>query len=130
MGIQITVNLPNDVYQRLQREAAATNRNVAELASEKLSATVPRFDIHPRHAEMEVERAAFLKMHAELWQKYPYQYVAVFQGEVVDHDDDELTLLERRNEKYPDDIVLIRQVLREPERTIVIRSPRLIRKSK
>ena len=63
-------------------------------------------------------------MHSELWEKYPHQYVAIFQGEVVDHDQDELALLKRRNEKYPDDIVLIRQVLQEPERTIVICSPR------
>jgi len=124
MGVQITVNLPNDVYRRLQREATAANRDVADLASEKLIAGVPHFPAHPRHVEMEQERVAFLKMHSELWEKYPHQYVAIFQGEVVDHDQDELALLKRRNEKYPDDIVLIRQVLQEPERTIVIRSPR------
>ncbi len=122
------LNLPNDVYRRLQREAAAANRDLADLASEKLIASAPRFHVHPRHAEMERERAAFLKMHAELWEKYPYQHVAVFQGRVVDHDEDVGALVQRMDEKHPDDIVLIREVHPEPERVLHFRSPRLLPK--
>lgn len=128
MGVQITVNLPNDVYQRLQREATAANRDVADLASEKLIASVPRFHSHPRRAEMEKERAAFLKLYPKLWEKYPYQHVAVFRGKVVDHDEDVGALVQRMDEKHPDDIVLIREVRPEPERVLHFRSPRLLPK--
>ena len=63
-------------------------------------------------------------MHADLLQRYEGQHVAVYQGNVVDHDPDLLALYLRIDQKYPDDVVLIRQVRPEVERIIHIRSPR------
>ena len=63
-------------------------------------------------------------MHAELRNRYPDQYVAVYRGKVVDHDPDQLALFRRVEERYPDVPVLIRQVAPEQEEVYTFRSPR------
>ncbi len=70
------------------------------------------------------ESQAFRTMHAELLTRYPGQYVAVYQGRVVDHDTDQLALFLRVDEGYPQAPLLIKQVLPEPEEIYTFRSPR------
>jgi hypothetical protein len=72
---------------------------------------------------MEREVAAFEGMHPELWAKYPHQYVALHQGQIVDRDHDEMALLHRLDDEYRDEVVLVRQVLRQPQGELHYRSP-------
>ncbi len=74
---------------------------------------------------MQQETDAFRAMHADLLAKYPNEYVAVHQGQLVDHDSDQLALFMRIDKQYPDIPVLITQVLPEPEEIYTFRSPRL-----
>ena len=73
------------------------------------------------------EEAAYQTMYDELKTKYAGEYVAIFNGQLIDHDSDELALLRRLDAQYPDDIVLMRKVSAEPEPDLRMRSPRLIR---
>ncbi len=66
-------------------------------------------------AEIEAERAAFLRLHPDLWEKYPEQYVAILGGKVVDHDADKVALFKRIDARYPGVFVLMRQVRQEAE---------------
>jgi hypothetical protein len=52
--------------------------------------------------------------------------VAIFQGKLVDQDPNILALTQRINERFPDDVVLITDVLPEAAPEIHIRSPRLV----
>ena len=70
------------------------------------------------------ESRAFRSMHAELLSRYPGQYVAVYQGRVVDHDADQLALFLRVDEGYPHAPLLIKQILPEPKEVYTFRSPR------
>lgn len=54
-------------------------------------------------------------MHSKLREQYPDAYVAIYQGNMVDYDTSELELYKRIEEKYPHEVVLIRQVLPEAE---------------
>ena len=72
------------------------------------------------------EVQAFTDMHAELVQQHLGQYVAVRQGKVVDFDESQLDLVLRIEERFPDEIILIRQVTSEPEKIYTIRSPRIV----
>lgn len=81
----------------------------------------------PRTPQMEKEAAAYNAMRDEMVEKYLGQYVAVFQGQVVDHDADPGALVDRLNEHYPDDVVLMREVHEGPDRVLRMRSPRLVR---
>ena len=70
------------------------------------------------------EAEAFRAQHTELLCKYPGRYVAMYQGQVVDDDLDQVALLARVEVKYPDLPVLIAQVQSEPEEIYTVRSPR------
>jgi predicted transcriptional regulator len=75
---------------------------------------------------LERETVAFRALHAELLAKYPGEYVAIHQGQVIDHDPKLLAIYLRIDEKYPDEIILIKQVQSEIERVFTVRSPRLV----
>jgi hypothetical protein len=61
------------------------------------------------------DEGAYRAMHAELYARYPGQYVAVYQGQLVDHDPDGEALFERIDQRFPDEIVLMTQVRETPE---------------
>jgi hypothetical protein len=88
---------------------------------------VPKFAAHPRRAEMKREEAAYVAMHAELWLKYPHDYVAVHQGKVVDHDRDVVALAKRIRRSHPGQIVLMTQVKPQAKSPLHFRSPRLVK---
>ena len=69
------------------------------------------------------EAEAFRAQHAELLSKYLGRYVAMYQGQVVDDDVDQVALLARVELEYPDLPVLIAQVQSEPEEIYTVRSP-------
>ena len=83
--------------------------------------------ISPEHAQMLEEEAAFEAMKPKLIVGYKRQFVAIFHQKMVDHDENELVLLNRVNQHYPNDLVLIRQVLEQPEPPLMFRSPQLNR---
>ncbi len=48
---------------------------------------------------------AYIAMHPMLKERHLGKYVAVYQGELIDHDEDPVALLSRIDEKYPDEFV-------------------------
>jgi len=84
--------------------------------------------IDPQQAVMEYEVNAFEQMHFDLVSRFLGDYVAIYQGQVVDSDSDQLTLIERIDLRYPDQVVLIRQVQQQLPPPLNFRSPRLERK--
>lgn len=129
MSKELTIILPDDVYHQFKSAAEASQQDVAEVVAEAAVANIPQLAIHPRWQEMEREEAAFRDMHEELLLKYLDQYVAIYQGNVVDHDEEFDEIIGRIDEAYPDDIVFISRVSAESERTLRFRSPRLVSKT-
>jgi hypothetical protein len=80
-----------------------------------------------RQATIDQDREieAFQQMHSDLLVRFAGEYVAIFEAELVDHDADLAALLERVEQRYPDDFVLIRPVRQEPE---IIYEHRAVRK--
>jgi hypothetical protein len=87
----------------------------------------PRPYISPQHRQMSTEETAFESMKVDLIARHGGEFVALFQQQVIDHDQDELALLARIDQSYPNEIVLIRQVLETPEPPLLFRAPRLVR---
>ena len=71
------------------------------------------------------EMAAYIAMHPMLKEQYFGQYVAIYQGKLIDHDTDRKALYLRIDEKYPDEFVWISPVEEDPIPTVVFRSPHL-----
>jgi hypothetical protein len=68
-----------------------------------------------------------MAQYEQLRAVYLGQYVAIHQGEVIDHDADLRTLHLRVFERLGHTPVLLKQVTNRPERELVFRSPRLER---
>lgn len=130
MSRQITVTISEETYRQAQHLAELRHQPVAELLAAHLSDTLPGTEesLLPQtdpDLTVEKERDAYLALHSELWQQYPHEYVAIYQGHLIDHDKNKLALFQRINEHYPDEFVLIRQVEIEPEKVYQFHSTRL-----
>ncbi|NKQ36400.1 MAG: hypothetical protein HF973_12380 [Chloroflexi bacterium] len=124
MSKQITLTLPEPVYQRAQQVATSTHRDVREVLSEALAQTFRPFPVDENRELMLREIEAFRALHPQLVKQYMGKYVAIYQGAVVDDDHDPVALLKRINQKYPDKVVLRRKVEKDPDPVLYFRSPR------
>jgi len=77
--------------------------------------------------KMRKEIQAFERQKPELLKKYFGEYVAIHEGKVIDHDSDVRTLNQRVFKRLGRTTVLHKLVTDEPERELMIRSPRLVR---
>lgn len=127
MTKEITLTLPDEVYEQVRQAADADQRPMADVLVDSIAQMTPVFYVSPDRPAMLRERAAFLAMHSQLMESYEGQFVAFFQGQVIDHDVDALALVRRINDDRPDDVVLIKQVIEQPDRVLHVRSPRLVR---
>ncbi len=83
--------------------------------------------VSPDRSAMKQEVASFRAMLPELLTQHADQYVALHQGQVVDHDADRVALVVRLDKTYPDTVVLVKYVTAKPDRVIRMPSPRLVR---
>ena len=127
MSEQITITVSNEIYRRIVKQAEANQRQVSDIVNEVLTDTFsqPQNDLNPEREKMLQEVEAYKNMHTSLAAKYLGHYVAIYQGQLVDHDIDKEALFFRIREKYPHQVVLQRQVLSEPDPILYFRSPRL-----
>lgn len=63
----VTLNLPENVYERARRTASILNRSVEELLESTLDTALPAFDDAPTHLETDMARLPSLN-DTELWQ--------------------------------------------------------------
>ena len=78
-----------------------------------------------REKRIREEAARYRTQHSALLPVYAGQYIAMRNGEVLDHDADIGTLYQRIRAKYGDEPVLITPVTPEPMPVLNMRSPRL-----
>lgn len=109
-------------YFRLGLLAEAPQQINGFSHDDTISAESNEFD--PLDEAVEREKAAFLAQHPTLLAQYLGEEVAIYQGQVVDHDQDGVALSTRIYKRFPDEFVLISPVLPQPMEEWVIRSPR------
>lgn len=135
MQAQSTIDLPPDLYERVHRMAQYRRQPVPELIADALDlaeeiAAIDSYTKVTNWSEpdeaVEREQAAYRLLHSSLWTTYPNQYVAVFNGTVIDHDRDGAALSTRMEQQYPDQFVLIRRVEQSTERVLYFRSPKIV----
>lgn len=128
MSVQITLSLTDKFYQRLQALAVHQERDVSDLLAAYLEQNLLPTDMPslPKDGDREREKEAFRLLFPRLQQEYAGQYVAIYQGELVDHDIDKVALFARLNEQYPQAFVLVRPVQETAEIEYRWRSPRFV----
>jgi hypothetical protein len=93
--------------------ARAQKKDVGEILAASIQLDPPAYTWTEGNEDADNERITFLQMHQALWEQFPWEHVAIYQGKLVDHDPDGEKLSLRIYEKYPDQFVLIRQVTAE-----------------
>ncbi|NKQ35850.1 MAG: hypothetical protein HF973_09575 [Chloroflexi bacterium] len=125
MEKQVTLTVPDKLYKRAQRIAKMRRQNVADILLDAIVLDEEE-NRDAKQTAVDREEAAWLRLHPWLWEHYPGQYVAIYGGELIDHDNDQITLYERIRKRYPNEFVWIAQVKAAPLEEYVIRSPRLV----
>lgn len=115
MNRQITLEVPETVYQQAEQLAAQRELAVSDLLVETIVQSFPALrSVDRRRTEMLREEAVYARLHPWLMENYAGQHVAITGGELVDSDVDGVALLRRVRENYPGRVVLRRQVDAQP----------------
>jgi len=117
------VLVQDQVFTELIPIAEQENREMGELVNEALC----RYLWEAKERKIDREMEAYRAMHAQLKQRFLGEYVAVHNGELVDHDADRRALSRRVRQEYGGAAVLITPVEEKPEREFLILSPRFER---
>lgn len=133
MATKITVKLPDSLYQRTQRFAHLHQQGLEEAISSLLEQALAVgeaedeiIDLSEPDPAADREMQAYIALHPMLKERYMGQHVAIYGGQLVDHDQDFAALFTRIEQRYPNEFVWLATVEDEPLPTIYHRSPRLI----
>ena len=113
-----TIDLRPDLTDLLSRDARRENKSIGDLVNEAIELYL---ETRWREA-LDREAAAYAEIHASLWQTIPGKWIAMYEGRIVDQDDDEKPLYFRVRERFGETPVLICQVGPTPEEEIWIRT--------
>ena len=116
-----TITLSPDLTEALTVEAERSGKTIAELAEEWLRQQYQS----RRREQLAAQTQRFWAKHAELYTQYPNQFVAFFNDQVLDHDDDMRQLALRVRSTYGLLPIVIAQVTDAPVIEYHMRSPRL-----
>lgn len=106
----------SDLVEGLERAAKVEHVSTEELLNQAVSEFLDKLEVRILQAESE----AFIQMHTQLMSTYLGQYVAVHNGEVIDHDVDARSLHIRVRRKYGKTPILIREMTPDTELPQVI----------
>ncbi len=132
MSTQVMLTIPDDMYQLAQQIARVRRRRVDEVLVDAIDLADERIDLDENgNSESAVDREekAFRQLHPILREKYLGQYVAIYNGELIDHDIDQVALYLRVKDRLPGKFVWIAPVREQPIEEYVIRSPRMAGKN-
>jgi hypothetical protein len=130
MATPITVTFSGELAEKIQQLASIRQQNVSALFETLVNQAWPgESEEINEQAELDElatpEMQAYLALHPMLKEKYLGQYVAIYQGKLIDHDPDHEALYRRIDAQYPDEFVWISPVEEEAIPTLVFRSPRI-----
>lgn len=115
------VVLPHKIYTPLQQVAREQGRHVDSIVEELVEGYLHEY----RSQQLLEEMERFRTQHAQLKKAYLGQFIGLYNGEVLDHDEDGGQLYYRLYEKYGNLPILIVEVTESPEQEFTIRTPKL-----
>ena len=127
MTTNVTLTIPQSLYRRAEQLAWQRNKDVIDVLDEAV--TLAEFELDgltPEEVAMEREEVTYRQLHPQLLAAYEAAFVAIFQGQLVDVDKNEIALLHRIKAQYPGKTVLIKQVRPLPESVLHFRSPKFV----
>lgn len=130
--MEVKIPISDNLYRRAKRLADMRHQEVTDVIIDVLEYALPVADVveelEPETEQaMQREMAAYIALHPELKEKYLGKSVAIYQGQLIDVDDDYGKLYQRVRSKHPDVFVWLTTVREEAIGTIYMRSPRFVK---
>jgi metal-responsive CopG/Arc/MetJ family transcriptional regulator len=122
MTTLVKVPLDAELAESLQEMAQTQGQSVGDV----LANVVRQYLREARRQKIRQEHAHFEKMHTELQKRYRREHVAIHDGQVVDHDENAMSLAKRIRGRYGRVPILIAPVDKSPAPEFAIRCPRLV----
>lgn len=108
-----------ELRELLLKDAEQEQRSVSDIVNEAVE-----HYLHDRQTlKLDQEIAAFERLHPDLVKTHLGKWVAVFDQQLVDHDQERQALYQRVRAKYGRATILIRRVLEQPVEELWIRTP-------
>ena len=119
--VTATLTLPQKTIDSLEQVAAQRGITSSELADNAIRQYLRR------EAEKKIaqEETAYQDQHEQIFSQFEGRYVALHNGEVIDHDQNELDLYLRIRHAYPSLGILIKHVTNQIDEIWQTRSPRI-----
>lgn len=118
----LTINVKPHIGDQVSRLAQETHTDTEELIDRAIRAYLAQ----ARHDKIRAETQAFDALRKNLVEQYLDEYVAIHQGQVIDHDSDLRTLHLRVYARLGNTPVLLKLVSREQDPELVFRSPHFV----
>ena len=119
----ISITLKPELAEQIEHLAGKEQTSAEALVEKAIRAYI----VQTSREKIRRETEAFNEQLESFLVMYPGRYVAIHNGQVIDHDPDLRTLHLRVFDRLGHTPVLLKQVTTEPERELVFRSPRLER---
>jgi hypothetical protein len=111
------VTVEPELYRRVEEAAQEQRASIDQVLAEAVRLYLWEQERH----KIEQEGAAYRRQHAAIKAQYLGQYIAVHEGQVVDHDPDFAALRRRIHQQYGHTPVMITRVEEQPERPLIRR---------
>ena len=110
-----TIVVDPDLYKRAEDAAAKNNTGIGEIFSEAVRRYLWELD----RRKISEESGHYRQRHTELKVEFMGQYIAMLNGQVVDHDADFQILRQRIRQRFDRTPVMITMVEEDAEPTLV-----------
>ncbi len=125
----LTITFSEELAEKIKQLASLHRQNINTLLETLVEQAWPDESIETKLADADEdippEMQAYLALHPLLKENYFGQYVAIYQGKLIDHDPDHEALYRRIDAQYPDEFVWISRMEKEAMPTLTFRSPRI-----
>lgn len=120
--MQQTVQLPQDLYEAVRKQAANEQKTADALVVEWVSEKISETETVEAEEAFEQEAAAFEALMPELLEQYAGQYVAIYRKQVVAVGSDRLALVKEVYNQFGEVPCYVEKVTSEPPRRVRIPS--------
>lgn len=131
MSAEVSVTLSRALSARVRHFAQQQHEEIVAVVERLLDEALPDplaeadwLDLSEPDEAAEAEMQAYLALHPWLKEHYWGKHVAIYQGKLVDADEDFDTLFDRIDHAYPNQFVWMSKVGDEAIETFTVRSPR------
>ena len=111
------ITVEPELYRRVEEAAQEHRASIDEILAEALRLYL----WEEERRKIEQESTAYRRQHAQITSQYLGEYIAMREGQIVDHDPDFATLRQRIRQQYRHTPVMITLVEAQPERPLTRR---------